>query len=112
MLCIYIIRTFTVPNLKVSCILLSALICYDIFWVYLSPYLIELLSPNSGGESTETSGLRMLHESTDPNDSVMVSVAESTQGGAALPISLILPAGQGAERLLGLGDIIVPGINV
>ena len=54
----------------------------------------------------------MLHESTDPNDSVMVSVAESTQGGAALPISLILPAGQGAERLLGLGDIIVPGINV
>jgi uncharacterized membrane protein HdeD (DUF308 family) len=35
MLCIYIIRTFTVPNLKVSCILLSALICYDIFWVYI-----------------------------------------------------------------------------
>jgi hypothetical protein len=54
----------------------------------------------------------MLHESTDPNDSVMVSVADGTQGGAALPISLILPAGQGAERLLGLGDIIVPGINV
>ena len=26
--------------------------------VYLSPYLIELFAPNSGGESTETSGLR------------------------------------------------------
>ena len=84
MLCIYIIRTFTVPNLKVAFILLTLLICYDIFWVYISPYMVELFSSDSGSESTAMSGLRMLQsaadatalasgqKSTDPNDSVMV----------------------------------------
>ena len=38
-LCVYVIKTFELPNAKVATILLCALFFYDVFWVYLSPYL-------------------------------------------------------------------------
>jgi hypothetical protein len=65
-LCVYVIRTFELPNAKVATILLCMLFCYDIFWVYVSPYIVAYFAscPNADNQAT------------DPNNSVMVHVAK------------------------------------
>jgi hypothetical protein len=61
-LCVYIIKTFELPNMKVATILLCGLFCYDIFWVYLSPHILAWWNEDDSADAT------------DPNHSVMVKV--------------------------------------
>jgi minor histocompatibility antigen H13 len=76
-------------SLTPGTILLSLLFFYDIFWVFLSPYF------------------------TAKGESVMVEVATSLD----VPIKLVLPhllgnSSKGQCTMLGLGDIVIPGVFI
>lgn len=74
-------------SLKPGTILLSLLFFYDIFWVFLSPYF------------------------TSKGESVMVEVATALE----VPVKLVMPNFMASARscsMLGLGDIVVPGIYI
>ena len=114
-LCIYVIRTFELPNAKVAAILLGALFVYDIFWVYISPYIVALV--NSWDDCSTAEDL-----ATDPNNSVMVHVAKGVPASdnkpqESIPIVIRMPRWSGAsgsgnsESMLGLGDIIIPALS-
>lgn len=81
------IQTLRLPNLMVACIMLSAFFAYDIFWVFISPLFFA-------------------------GQSVMVEVAMSVVGGTLpLPLLLIIPRFFSDQQgLLGLGDIVLPGL--
>jgi len=81
-------RVLRLPNMKVATILLSAMFFFDIFWVFLSPFLF-------GGKS------------------VMVEVAKGGGTQMEVPMLLRIPAiGDpiGSDRMLGFGDIALPGL--
>ena len=117
-LCVYVIRTFELPNAKVAAILLCGLFLYDIFWVYVSPFLVALWQ--SWQECSTAADL-----STDPNNSVMVHVARGVPADPAnnkpaesIPIVIRMPrwgddgsGGVRSESMLGLGDIIIPALS-
>lgn len=82
-------RTLRLPNIKVATILLCVMFFFDIFWVFISPIFFH--------------------------ESVMVSVATGGGTGESVPMLLRLPAvGDpfGNDRLLGFGDIALPGLLV
>mmetsp|Transcript_75232 Transcript_75232/g.243544 ORF Transcript_75232/g.243544 Transcript_75232/m.243544 type:complete len:533 (+) Transcript_75232:3-1601(+) len=82
-------RTMRLPNIKVATLLLSSMFFFDIFWVFLSPLLFR--------------------------KSVMIEVAKGAGTGETVPMLLRIPqAGDpfGAERMLGFGDIALPGLLV
>jgi len=71
------------PNLKVATFVLTAFFLYDIFWVFISPIFFKT--------------------------SVMVKVATSLP---ALTMVIVIPkiSSHGGYTLLGLGDIVLPGL--
>lgn len=69
------------PNLKVATVLLSLFFLYDIFWVFLSEYIFK--------------------------KNVMVSVATKMP---SLPMVVLLKRLDGGFSLLGVGDIVLPGL--
>ncbi|XP_070535538.1 signal peptide peptidase-like 2B isoform X2 [Ptychodera flava] len=95
---IHLLKTIRLPNFKICFILLAVLFVYDIFFVFITPYM------------------------TKSGESVMVQVA--TGGGDAkeqIPIVLKVPRFSyspyamciGVQySLLGFGDILVPGLLV
>ena len=83
------LKTLRLTTLTPGMVLLGLLFFYDIFWVFLSPYF------TTGGKS------------------VMVAVAT----GLDIPIKLVMPHltldyPTSACSLLGLGDILIPGIFI
>jgi Signal peptide peptidase len=83
------LKTLRLTTLIPGMVLLGLLFFYDIFWVFLSPYF------TTGGKS------------------VMVAVAT----GLDIPIKLVMPHltvdyPTSACSLLGLGDILIPGIFI
>lgn len=82
-------RTLRLPNVKVSSILLTLAFFYDIFWVFLSPYIFQR--------------------------SVMITVATGGDSGEAIPMVIKMPRfgdELGGYSLLGLGDVALPGLLV
>lgn len=82
-------RTLRLPNIKVATVLLSAMFFFDIFWVFLSPMFFK--------------------------KSVMVEVATGGGTGESVPMLLRIPAigdPLGHDRMLGFGDIALPGLLV
>jgi len=70
------------PNLKVSAIVLILFFLYDIFWVFISPYIFK--------------------------ESVMVNVATQVP---TLPMVIVVPRVlKPGASLLGVGDIVLPGL--
>lgn len=51
-LCVAMIAFVRLPSLKVSCLLLSGLLIYDVFWVSVAPLLRE----EEGAERTQMDG--------------------------------------------------------
>ena len=94
--CISLLRMFKLPNLKISAILLLALLVYDIFFVFITPFF------SARGKS------------------VMVEVATGRGSIEQLPMVIKVPkmiktAMSLCERpysLLGFGDILLPGLFV
>lgn len=83
-------KTVRLPNIKVSSILLVLAFIYDIFWVFISPYIFT--------------------------SSVMVTVATGGGTGEQIPMLLRLPRfGDDFPEvysLLGFGDIALPGMLI
>lgn len=82
-------RTLRFPNMKVASLLLTIMFFFDVFWVFISPYIFH--------------------------ESVMVTVAKGGDTGETVPMLLRMPAFSdrlGSERMLGFGDIALPGLLV
>uniref|UniRef100_A0A7S4R2V7 PA domain-containing protein n=1 Tax=Alexandrium monilatum TaxID=311494 RepID=A0A7S4R2V7_9DINO len=82
-------RTLRLPNIKIASCFLSMMFFFDIFWVFISPLFFQ--------------------------DSVMVHVATGGETHETVPMLLRLPAiGDpfGSDRMLGFGDIALPGLLV
>lgn len=94
--CISLLKVIRLPNFKISMILLLALLVYDIFFVFITPFF------SAQGKS------------------VMVEVATGKGGNEQLPMVIRVPkiiktALSLCERpysILGFGDILLPGLFV
>lgn len=88
-LIVMVLRQFRLPDIKVACVLLPLSFFYDIFWVFIQPYLTH-------------------------GDSVMVKVATGGDQHWQLPMLLIVPAFHLSPAtgpvILGFGDILLPGL--
>jgi len=80
-ICVLMIASIKIPDMKVACALLTAILFYDVFWVYISPMIFQ--------------------------KNVMVTVAS----GIDLPIKIVIPYFKGyGFSMIGLGDIVLPGL--
>lgn len=80
-ICVLMISSVRIPDLKVATALLCGILCYDVFWVYLSSYFF--------------------------GKNVMVTVAS----GIDLPIKIVIPYFKGVGfSMIGLGDMVLPGL--
>ncbi|KAL2485423.1 Signal peptide peptidase-like 3 [Abeliophyllum distichum] len=89
-LMITVLQLAQLPNIKVATVLLCCAFLYDIFWVFLSPFIFH--------------------------DSVMIAVARGDKsGGESIPMLLRVPRifdPWGGYDMIGFGDILFPGLLV
>ena len=106
-LCVAFIAFVRLPSLKVSTLLLSGLLLYDVFWVFFSQYVF--------------SANVMVRVATRPADNPVGAVARKLHLGGhmarnaprlSLPGKLVFPSthNSGHFSMLGLGDIVMPGL--
>ncbi|XP_053968720.1 signal peptide peptidase-like 3 [Anastrepha ludens] len=105
-LCVAFIAFVRLPSLKVSTLLLTGLLIYDVFWVFFSSYIF----------STNV----MVKVATRPADNPVGIVARKLNLGSIvkeppklnLPGKLVFPSihNSGHFSMLGLGDIVMPGL--
>jgi len=105
-LCVAFIAFVRLPSLKVSTLLLTGLLLYDVFWVFFSQYVF--------------SANVMVKVATRPAENPMGIVARKLSLGGSLrsaprlslPGKLVFPSTQNAGHfsMLGLGDIVMPGL--
>lgn len=101
-LCVAFIAFVRLPSLKVSTLLLSGLLLYDVFWVFFSKYVF--------------SANVMVRVATRPAANPMSAMAKrlhlSRPPKLSLPGKLVFPSNQnsGHFSMLGLGDIVMPGL--
>lgn len=107
-MCIMFLSTMKLNSIKVASVLLMAAFFYDIFFVFVTPYLtkggksIMVDVATSGGPPKADPGWCEKY----PND-------KDCQGGDPLPMLLTIPRifdYMGGSSLLGLGDIVLPGL--
>ena len=105
-LCVAFIAFVRLPSLKVSTLLLTGLLIYDVFWVFFSSYIF----------STNV----MVKVATRPAENPVGVVARKLNLGSYvkdtpklnLPGKLVFPSihNSGHFSMLGLGDIVMPGL--
>jgi len=105
-LCVAMIAFVRLPSLKVSCLLLSGLLIYDVFWVFFSAYIF-----NSNV---------MVKVATQPADNPLDVPSRKLHLGPnvgrdvprlSLPGKLVFPSSTGSHfSMLGIGDIVMPGL--
>ena len=106
-LCVAFIAFVRLPSLKVSTLLLTGLLVYDVFWVFFSSYIFNANV--------------MVKVATRPADNpvgVMAKKFHFASGMArdapklSLPGKLVFPSmhNVGHFSMLGLGDIVMPGL--
>lgn len=105
-LCVAFIALVRLPSLKVSTLLLSGLLLYDVFWVFFSSYVF--------------SANVMVRVATRPVENPMGMMARKLRlvgiirepPRLSLPGKLVFPssANQGHFSMLGLGDVVMPGL--
>ncbi|KAL6503603.1 Signal peptide peptidase-like 3 [Orobanche gracilis] len=87
---ITVLQLAQLPNIKVATVLLCCAFLYDIFWVFLSPFIFH--------------------------DSVMIAVARGDKsGGESIPMLLRVPRIADpyyGYNMIGFGDILFPGLLV
>ncbi|XP_022238068.1 signal peptide peptidase-like 3 [Limulus polyphemus] len=105
-LCVAFIAFVRLPSLKVSTLLLTGLLIYDVFWVFFSSYIFNANV--------------MVKVATRPADNPVGIVAKQFHLGGmvreapklSLPGKLVFPSmhNNGHFSMLGLGDIVMPGL--
>jgi len=106
-ICITFLSVIRVNSLKVATVLLSVAFFYDIFFVFITPLIFQgesvmITVATSGGPP-----------SADPTWCEKYPDDKDCQGGDPLPMLLTVPRfGDylGGTSLLGLGDIVLPGL--
>ncbi|KAK3162822.1 hypothetical protein QOZ80_1BG0094260 [Eleusine coracana subsp. coracana] len=86
---ILVLQVVHMPNIKVASALLVSAFLYDIFWVFISPFIFK--------------------------KSVMITVARGTDDGPSLPMVLKMPKefdSWNGYDMIGFGDILFPGLLV
>lgn len=109
--CLVFLRTARLPNLKVATVLLVLVFMYDIFMVFISPYIFKesvmIKVATGGAQSTATGGVSSGYCLRYPTDTEHDCRSES------MPILLRVPKvldWRSGSSLLGLGDIVLPGL--
>jgi len=101
-LCVAFIAFVRLPSLKVSTLLLSGLLLYDVFWVFFSKYVFNANV--------------MVRVATRQAANPMAYAAKRLHLGRppklSLPGKLVFPSNHnsGHFSMLGLGDIVMPGL--
>merc|ERR1719336_3131496 len=109
-LCVAFIAFVRLPSLKVSTLLLSGLLLYDVFWVFFSQYVfsanVMVKVATRPAENPVGAMARKFHLG-----GVSGSVARNAPR-LSLPGKLVFPSSQTAGHfsMLGLGDIVMPGL--
>jgi len=108
--CITFMSVIKLNSIRVASLLLIAAFFYDIFFVFVTPYLTK------GGRSimvdVATSGGQ---PKADPTWCEKYPDDKDCQGGDPLPMLLTIPRlfdYAGSSSLLGLGDIVLPGLLI
>ncbi|EEY60017.1 signal peptide peptidase-like protein [Phytophthora infestans T30-4] len=109
--CLVFLRTARLPNLKVATVLLVLVFMYDVFMVFISPYIFKesvmIKVATGGAQSTATGGVSSGYCLRYPTDTKHDCRSES------MPILLRVPKvldWRSGFSLLGLGDIVLPGL--
>ena len=112
-LCFVALRTLRMQSLRSVAILLCAFFVYDIFMVFITPFLLGgagiMVDVATAGASTQYDGpdTQECHCRLYPSDTPVCGPGE------VMPILMRVPRFQdyrGGYAMLGLGDIIVPGL--
>lgn len=106
-MCIMFLSIIKLNSIRVASILLVVAFLYDIFMVFITPYIfhgesVMITVATSGGPPK-----------ADPSWCEKYPDDEGCQGGDPLPMLLTVPRigdYQGGASLLGLGDIVLPGL--
>jgi len=103
-LCVMFLSVIRLPSLSVATGLLIMAFCYDVFFVFVSPLIFHesvMVKVATGTEPTEDADMCAKY----PNESACQTTA--------LPMLLLLPRlgdFDGGYTMLGLGDIVLPGL--
>jgi signal peptide peptidase-like 2B len=106
-LCILFLSLLKLNSIKVASVLLFAVFIYDIFFVFITPLFLEssvMVTVATGGGGPDASVDYCEKYPDDPD-------CKAT----ALPMLLALPKindYRGGQHLLGLGDIVLPGLLI
>eukprot|EP00640_Fibrocapsa_japonica_P000613 CAMPEP_0113934592 /NCGR_PEP_ID=MMETSP1339-20121228/1905_1 /TAXON_ID=94617 /ORGANISM="Fibrocapsa japonica" /LENGTH=642 /DNA_ID=CAMNT_0000936457 /DNA_START=48 /DNA_END=1976 /DNA_ORIENTATION=+ /assembly_acc=CAM_ASM_000762 len=106
-LCILFLSVIRFPNIKVASVLLCMAFVYDIFFVFISPVVF--------GESVMVKVATGGEPKADPSYCEKYPSDADCQTGEQLPMLLMVPRlwdYHGGYGMLGLGDIVLPGLVV
>mmetsp|Transcript_39867 Transcript_39867/g.119980 ORF Transcript_39867/g.119980 Transcript_39867/m.119980 type:complete len:1066 (-) Transcript_39867:213-3410(-) len=106
-ICVAFLSLIRLNSIKIATILLVAAFVYDIFFVFITPYIFDgdsimITVATSGGPPD-----------ADPDYCEKYPSETECQGGDPLPMLLTVPRindYRGGSNLLGLGDIVLPGL--
>jgi len=131
-ICITITSVYRLGNMRVITLILLGFFLYDIFFVFITPYIpffqpsdppnpstttTTTLRPSTGSTNTYTTGIRKL--SRNPSVMEQVALGIGTNGDVVpllfalpmfIPESEIDPCITIRKSMLGFGDVILPGI--
>lgn len=106
-LCLLFLRTLRLPSVKIASVLLVLVFCYDIFMVFISPYIFKtsvmIKVATSGSSSSAGTAFCIRY----PTDSAHDCVSES------MPLLFRMPKvldWRDSTTMLGFGDIVLPGL--
>ncbi|GMF65495.1 unnamed protein product [Phytophthora lilii] len=106
--CVVFIDIVRLPNLRVATSLLTAAFLYDVFFVYISPLIFGsnvMVDVASGGGSTSLGS----GATEGGEERGTVATLQPTPMVLSVPLTFSV---YGGEALLGLGDIIIPGLLI
>uniref|UniRef100_U3F777 Signal peptide peptidase-like 2A-like protein n=1 Tax=Micrurus fulvius TaxID=8637 RepID=U3F777_MICFL len=113
--CLNFIRTLKMPNFKSCVILLGLLLLYDVFFVFITPYITK-----SGESIMVEVAVGPLESSEKSDGNLMDASAEQSAPHEKLPVVFKVPRLDLSPAmlcmrpfsLLGFGDVVVPGLLV
>ncbi|XP_047219503.1 signal peptide peptidase-like 2A isoform X2 [Girardinichthys multiradiatus] len=113
--CLNFMKTITLSNFKICVILLSLLLLYDVFFVFITPFFTKngvsimvqvALGPDAAGEKTQGNMVEIPAEPQAPSEKIPVVMRVPRFSAWAQNLC-------GMQfSILGYGDIIVPGLLV
>jgi uncharacterized membrane protein len=111
--CILFLSSIRLPNLKVASTLLILAFCYDVFFVFISPYIFSSSVMLSVAEGSSSSSDASTNEAYLSDENYCEKYPdEDVCSTSTLPMLLTVPTFSSytsTESILGLGDIVLPG---